>query len=511
MSRDFAMKQARARVPGMLLLVLAAALVRLWGLGNQGLWADEAGTVVWAQLPLPALMQRLAGDNQAPALFVLLHIVFRLLEPSEWLARLPSALAGLLTVLAVFRAGLRAGGFRCAVAACALFSFSPTAVHYAREARGYALLTLGLAMAVDAVLRMRNRPDLLSVAYLVAGGTLMLYAHNVGVVYLAAVLAWGFLEHRNAARRAVVGAGVLTALAYAPWAVVVVMQMGKLHTSYAWLAPSFAQQFPWQIPMSWATLSPLSPPPVRNGISILSGPAMVGGVLTATVFALGARRHPGLRVVAPWLALVLVPLVVIFAASVAGTPVYGVGRVEAAAIVPLCLGMGVVAAAWPNAPRAALLVACGAGALFPLQMELTVDTRSQERAIARGIARVLEPRDVMVVATAQKDTLSFYVHRSLPDVVVRGFPASRDVNAFWIDPNVATPEALGAEAAALAPRLAEAAARTGASVVVVWQDNHEGRALVEALGSHMRGTGALPTGFLGLTVSRYAAPVPPSH
>jgi 4-amino-4-deoxy-L-arabinose transferase-like glycosyltransferase len=128
-------------------ILLLAALVRLWGLGVQSLWLDEAFSHLFATLPLRVAWQAIIVDAVHPPLYyLLLRPWLALAGGSEFALRFPSAVAGVLSVALVLQAGRRWLGVSAGWWAALLLALNPFHVWYSQEARMYALLGL-LALA----------------------------------------------------------------------------------------------------------------------------------------------------------------------------------------------------------------------------------------------------------------------------------------------------------------------------------------------------------------------------
>lgn len=152
---------AITRSPGFSPCILPAALsglalaIRLYRLGEQSLWLDEAFTLWRAGLPMPSLLS--AGDTH-PYLYYLLFRYWAQLGSGEFFYRLPSAVLGSIAVGLVYWLGKLLAGRRVAVGAAALLALSPLHVWYSQEARMYAMAgTLALASLVFFV-RYLQRP-----------------------------------------------------------------------------------------------------------------------------------------------------------------------------------------------------------------------------------------------------------------------------------------------------------------------------------------------------------------
>src|SRR5712692_4257764 len=80
-------------------VLLLAAGVRILGLGNADLWGDEAFSVVTSRGPLSQLFALLAHSEPHPPLYPLVLAGWlRVFGSSEFIARLPSAFAGIAGV-----------------------------------------------------------------------------------------------------------------------------------------------------------------------------------------------------------------------------------------------------------------------------------------------------------------------------------------------------------------------------------------------------------------------------
>ena len=127
----------------LVLVIVCAALLRFWGLDFSSLWTDELES--WRQSSQPTLsgvIRELRWDVTPPAYFALLHYVIRYLGDSEWLLRLPSALAGIASVPAIYILGKALYTTREGLIGAAILTVSWAPIAYSQEARFYGLLLL---------------------------------------------------------------------------------------------------------------------------------------------------------------------------------------------------------------------------------------------------------------------------------------------------------------------------------------------------------------------------------
>jgi len=124
------------------LLALAFA-VRVPYLSRESLWADELFTVYWSQLDAGYLLGQGAHvETNPPTYYLLMHAWMRLFGNSELGVRLPSVLLSVATVVIVYTLARMLFDRGTALLAGLLAVLEPATVHFAREARQYALLAL---------------------------------------------------------------------------------------------------------------------------------------------------------------------------------------------------------------------------------------------------------------------------------------------------------------------------------------------------------------------------------
>ncbi|MCC6545585.1 glycosyltransferase family 39 protein [Candidatus Sumerlaeota bacterium] len=145
--------------PAILLIALGCAL-RLCALGQEALWSDEYYTLMTAQEPTTkaVLSHVQLSDPHPPLYFLLMHGWMMLAGGGDVALRLPSALAGCVSLpLLWWLATMLFPGRRLASGvALLLFAVSPMQIWYAQEARVYALqatLELGMLSALCAAWR----------------------------------------------------------------------------------------------------------------------------------------------------------------------------------------------------------------------------------------------------------------------------------------------------------------------------------------------------------------------
>ncbi|MGC4749853.1 glycosyltransferase family 39 protein [Micromonospora sp. DT201] len=207
---------------------LVALVLGLWRLTGPALWADELATWGAVRLSWSQLWQ-LAGSVDAvlTPYYALMKAYAAVAGTSTAALRLPSVAACTVATVVVTALGRRLGGARMGLLAGSIFAILPVTSRYAQEARCYALVILGAAVAVLCLVRLLEEPSHRRLAEYAAAvgfvgllhplnGLLMLAGHAVAV-------GWWQLPRRvegwRTARRWVTaaGVGVLPALVLSVW------------------------------------------------------------------------------------------------------------------------------------------------------------------------------------------------------------------------------------------------------------------------------------------------------
>jgi len=170
-------------------LIIAAAL-RLYQLGYGAFWYDEGVSAIFARLPFRDMIAATAGDVHPPLYYLLLWILPRLgIRITEFSARFPSFV---LSVIAVYLAWELSKEFittrRGRWAVLAWVIISPLQLHYAQEARMYALLQVEVLAAFIYLLRDKKIPLVIALAAI-------MYTHNYGVFYLPILGLAAFIKY----------------------------------------------------------------------------------------------------------------------------------------------------------------------------------------------------------------------------------------------------------------------------------------------------------------------------
>ncbi|MDH7489183.1 MAG: glycosyltransferase family 39 protein [Anaerolineae bacterium] len=203
-----------------LALFLLALAVRMWRIGAESLWLDEATSLFLARKPVPEVIAWTAKDIHPPLYYLLLHF-WRVFGESEAALRSLSAVAGALSVVVLYALGARLFDRRTGLVAGALLALAPIHVWYSQQARMYTWLGFwALLSCLCLAAYLDSRKARFAIGYVLASAA-ALYTHYYTVfVFLAQGVyvlyeAWRVRRWQHVAEFA---AGVLASVAlFAPW------------------------------------------------------------------------------------------------------------------------------------------------------------------------------------------------------------------------------------------------------------------------------------------------------
>jgi 4-amino-4-deoxy-L-arabinose transferase-like glycosyltransferase len=175
------------------ILVVAAANF-FWQLGSSSYFTDEAFSVMHSLPAVHTLLDQVGHTETTPyTYFLFLHEwMIRTGSQAEWVTRLPSAVAGVALVGAVYWMARAFVARWVALGAAALCAISPLIQSYAQEARVYIFLILALVISVGATVRgaqrTEHRPALLTLGALSA--FLAIWLHYTAVAVILPLAVW---------------------------------------------------------------------------------------------------------------------------------------------------------------------------------------------------------------------------------------------------------------------------------------------------------------------------------
>jgi hypothetical protein len=332
-------------------ILVLGALNFFWQLGSSSYFVDETLSI---EASLPSLGQLLhvvrTTETNPWAYFAFLHEwLARTGSQSEWVTRLPSAVAGIALVGAVY---WMAGAFldrRHALLAAAFCALSPLVLEYAQQVRMYVFVMLAVTIAVGATVRAvsasADRARLLAVG--AAAAALSLWLHYTAAFVILPLCVW--LGTRTSipwrSRVAFIGVCVIAALAVLP------LLIAQYDANPGGGLIGFAG-------LTWTNVVRIAQTPFDprsadtvNIVRLMGVAAVVGSILVLALRKRSTVRNDRLLV-----ALGLLAPLALLAGGIAGKDVV-ITRYTAVAAPFLLTAIAAAVAVLPRAPAIVLLAA----------------------------------------------------------------------------------------------------------------------------------------------------------
>jgi len=203
------------------------AFIRLMGLDFQSLWLDEMYSVLYAntesfqELFSKSILTR-SSEANPPLYYVFLYYWVKIFGESPVSVRLPSALAGILSICLIYQYAKTIFTEEIAVISSIIFSFSYASLYYSQEARAYSFLILFSILATFYWLKVvfDTNHKISDVTKYIIIVTLTAYTHYFGLLLVCIQLGyWSVytLFYKKPKKNLTVVILVFI-LAYLPWA-----------------------------------------------------------------------------------------------------------------------------------------------------------------------------------------------------------------------------------------------------------------------------------------------------
>jgi mannosyltransferase len=170
----------------LLVILFTGVVLRLYQLGAESLWYDEAIST-WAAHQSPSQILEISkDDNNFFSYYLLLHYWVGLFGDTEYSVRLPSALAGIFTIFVMYKVGCLLFGRNEALIASLILALSPLHVYYSQEARVYEIMVLLSLLSFYFLLKVIRKGNLRAQAGYVLCTSALMYSHVYGLFVVLA-------------------------------------------------------------------------------------------------------------------------------------------------------------------------------------------------------------------------------------------------------------------------------------------------------------------------------------
>jgi 4-amino-4-deoxy-L-arabinose transferase-like glycosyltransferase len=415
-------------------IICLAFSLRMFHIGQQEIWLDEAASFLKAVMP-----EWLGGaalqENTPPLYYLLLRVWLGFVSWSDASLRTPSAVIGTLFVVAVIWAGKEIFDQRVGLWSGFWAAVNPDHIYYSQEARAYSLLALTLAFTYVALWQALKVNTWQRWAIVSACMLFALYTHYSAILGLIPtillVVSWPAVR-KNQLYLRFGTALALSGILFLPW------YIGSfVIRTHSWAGTYWITQVWEKTPPLWAIPKSLEVFGLGSQAGFLSNPMKqytfleypnslrfmgLAGLIGMAIWVGGGwKEHqwgiPQLRMRKLWLSVQLFfPLFVLWTVSFY-KPIYVVGRYDFVAFpaFPLLLGLASAKAQVGLASGRVLSPLVAIVLLIPIGAKLFLyydaNTPRQNEEIARAIDLHANQDDVIIFTGLRKTSVMYYLIR----------------------------------------------------------------------------------------------------
>jgi mannosyltransferase len=214
----------------LLAIVLIGLFLRVYQLGTQSTWYDEAWSVWLSRMSVPQIVDIAARfDSHPPLYYFILHYWISLFGTSDFAVRLLSAVFGVLAIPMIYVVGRQLFNKEVGLLSALILALSSFNIWFSQETRMYSLMVLFALLSMYFFLRLLQRNSLaMSAGYLIST-TLLVYTHYYGSfvviaqnVYIVTLLVLS--KHRTYKLRDWVILQAIVLALFVPWMADVIIQ-----------------------------------------------------------------------------------------------------------------------------------------------------------------------------------------------------------------------------------------------------------------------------------------------
>jgi uncharacterized membrane protein len=197
-------------------IMMLAAGLRLFRLGNESFWADELGQIIVAQNDVwDTILKSANHRGSTPLDYIITHGMLYI-GKGEAILRLPAVIFGVGSVLLIALLGTRLFNSNVGLTAAIILAMAPIHIYFSQELRFYSLATFTiLATVFSFILAIERNTYRYWVLYVVAL-TISLYAHYYTGLVLLGLGTWILIFQRKHIKWFALSSGLAVFLFF-PW------------------------------------------------------------------------------------------------------------------------------------------------------------------------------------------------------------------------------------------------------------------------------------------------------
>ncbi|MBN1539156.1 MAG: glycosyltransferase family 39 protein, partial [Candidatus Thermoplasmatota archaeon] len=172
--------------PALLLILIIAIWIRLYGISTESFWLDESMTGLRCRWDFNKMIDSFAAKDHLPLYFSMMWMYGKIFGTSEIALRAPSLFFGVLSVGPIFLLGSRISK-KVGNLSALLSAILPTTIYYSQEARMYSMLLFLSALSLYLLTRMldtgEKKRTVITTLFILVNLSIV-YTHYFGLLFV---------------------------------------------------------------------------------------------------------------------------------------------------------------------------------------------------------------------------------------------------------------------------------------------------------------------------------------
>ncbi len=208
------------------ILVVAGAVLRLWHLDYQSLWLDEMHTMLFSDpdTSWKDYWKIIGADVHPPLHYTLVKILFSTIAYTSIVARMVSAIAGILSIWTMFLLGREIYNNKLGLIAAFITTINYYTISFSQEARNYMLAFLLVTLSFLYLLRLLKTLKVKHSIWYGIYTLLLLYCHYYAVFIISSQILVGLIFFFNEEKnnrlifiKRFLLSGAIVVVGFSPW------------------------------------------------------------------------------------------------------------------------------------------------------------------------------------------------------------------------------------------------------------------------------------------------------
>lgn len=211
----------------LILILFAAFALRIWGIGKESFWLDEAITARQSSFDINTSLSMIKEDTHFPLYAAIMAAWAGIFGISEISLRFPSLIFNLISVCIIYLIGKKLFSVKAGLIASLIMCISPASIYYSQEARLYALFLMLTLLSFYFYLRLLEKISILNIFFYVLFTEMMIYTHIFSALTVFAQSIFFIYANRKSGKSIILWMQILASelIIFLPWFYVMIDQI----------------------------------------------------------------------------------------------------------------------------------------------------------------------------------------------------------------------------------------------------------------------------------------------